>query len=174
MPIEANYDEAGTCAYCGWNSAYMHSHAASAAWDGCAYMDSRYDITTEDGEVQCVEQAWYAARLEKKAVALHDKEMPWRELLERISSDAELCYLDDWSNKPPRVAQLGNSTNQKRVTNQPTNPTTDQSTNPYVTDGLVVQRNTHSHAMYCLCLTFSVRNWYGFGYGFLYGIPYVI
>ena len=35
--IEANYDEAGTCAYCGWNSAYMHSHAMSAAWDCCKY-----------------------------------------------------------------------------------------------------------------------------------------
>jgi hypothetical protein len=100
--IEANYDEAGTCAYCGWNSAYMHSHAMSAAWEGCKYMDSRYDITTEDGEVRCVEQAWYAAHLEKKIAALHDKEMPWQGLLERIHSDDELCYLDGWSNKPPK------------------------------------------------------------------------
>lgn len=100
--IEANYDEAGTCAYCGWNSAYMHSHAMSAAWDGCKYMAARYDITTEDGEVRCVEQAWYAAKLEKKIAALHDKEMPWQELLEKLNADDELCFLDDWSNKHPK------------------------------------------------------------------------
>ena len=100
--IEPNYDEAGTCAYCGWNSAYMHSHAMSAAWDGCKYMAARYDITTEEGDVRCVEQAWYAAKLEKKIAALHDRKMDWRELLEKLNADDELCFLDDWSNKHPK------------------------------------------------------------------------
>ena len=100
--IEPNYDEAGTCAYCGWNSAYMHSHAMSAAWDGCKYMAARYDITTEEGDVRCVEQAWYAAKLEKKIAALHDRKMDWRELLEKLNADNELCFLDDWSNKHPK------------------------------------------------------------------------
>jgi hypothetical protein len=63
----------------------------SAAWDGCKYMEARYDITTEEGEVRCVEQAWYAAKLEKKIAALHDRTMDWRELLEKLNADDKLC-----------------------------------------------------------------------------------
>ena len=100
--IGANYDEAGTCAYCGWNSAYMHSHATSAAWDGCRYMAARYDITTEDGGVRCVEKPDYAVKLERKIAALHDRKMDWQELLEKLNADNELCFLNDWSNKHPK------------------------------------------------------------------------
>jgi hypothetical protein len=38
-----------------------------------------------------VEQAWYAAKLEKKIAALHDRTMDWRELLEKLNADDELC-----------------------------------------------------------------------------------
>jgi hypothetical protein len=92
--IEPTYDEHSSCKHCGWNSALMESHAIAAACDGCKYMESRYDTTTEDGEVQCTEKPWYAAKLETKIIALHDREMDWRELLERINSDDELCHLD--------------------------------------------------------------------------------
>jgi hypothetical protein len=74
----------------------------SAAWDGCKYMEARYVITTEEGDVRCVEKPDYAAKLEKKIAALHDRKMDWRELLEKLNADDELWFLDDWSNKHPK------------------------------------------------------------------------
>ena len=49
-----------------------------------------------------MEKPDYATKLERKITALHDKEMPWQELLQQLNADDELCFLDDWSNKPPK------------------------------------------------------------------------
>jgi hypothetical protein len=64
-------------------------------------MDSRYDIPTANGEVQCVEQTWYAAKLEKKIAALHDTRRCPCSVLRKLNADDELCFLDGWSNKHP-------------------------------------------------------------------------
>jgi hypothetical protein len=35
-------------------------------------------------------------------MALHDREMDWRALLQLLNADDELCHLDGWSNKHPK------------------------------------------------------------------------